>query len=221
VELIARGRDADIFALDDQRVLRRYRDGGIADAEPRLMTFLAAAGYPVPAVYDVDGSDMVLERLSGPTLTEELARRPWRYRSLGRLLGGLHDRLHAIRAPEWLPRRFPAASDDRVLHLDLHPTNVMLTPRGPVVIDWRNAAAGDPSADLAMTLVLVGSAEVPGRINRWGRGLLLREIGAGCAADPAARMSEVVQARLADPNVTAAEAARLRVSFSASAESPR
>jgi streptomycin 6-kinase len=174
------------------------------------MNHVAGCGYPVPKVYEATGTDMVLERLTGPTMLEVLARRPWRVGSLGRTLGRLHDRLHALPAPEWLPRRFATAGDDRVLHLDLHPGNVLLTRRGPVVIDWRNACAGDPAADVAMTMVLVGGAEVPGPAARFGRGLLVRSVRKGCRTDPAGRIREVAEAKLADPNITPAEAAWLR-----------
>ncbi|MFI1467891.1 phosphotransferase family protein [Streptomyces wuyuanensis] len=71
-----------------------------------------------------------------------------------------------------------------MLHLDLHPGNVILTQRGPVVIDWCNAGAGDPAADVAMTMVTVGSADVPGLAARLGRGLLLRGMRKGSLADP-------------------------------------
>ncbi|GAA4920984.1 phosphotransferase [Streptomyces coeruleoprunus] len=210
MELIAQGRDADVYALDESRVLRRYRHGGPTGLESRLMTHLAACGYPVPRVYEITDTDMVLERLAGPTMMDVLARRPWQVTSLGRELGRLHDRLHALPAPGWLPKRFSTADGDRVLHLDLHPGNVILTERGPVVIDWCNAGAGDPAADVAMTMVTVGSAEVPGLAARLGRGLLLRGMRGGCRTDPAGRMQEAAQAKLDDPNLTPAEAAWLR-----------
>ncbi|WP_052852480.1 phosphotransferase [Streptomyces avicenniae] len=210
MELIASGRDADVYALDGHRVLRRYRHGGPTEREARLMAYVAEHGYPVPRVHDVDGADMVMERLAGPTMVEVLARRPWRVRRLGRQLGALHDRLHAIPAPGWLPVGFAGTDDDRVLHLDLHPGNVVLTGRGPVVIDWRNAAAGAPAADLAMTLVTVGTADIPWPVVRAGRGLLLRGLRAGSRADPGPWLRAAVETRRGDPNVTAREAARLR-----------
>jgi aminoglycoside phosphotransferase (APT) family kinase protein len=211
MELIARGRDADVFALDEFRVLRRYRhDGRQTDLESRLMAHLMECGYPVPKVYEVTDTGMVLERLTGPTMLEALAQRPWRVRDLGRMLGGLLDRLHELPAPTWLPEKFGATGDDRVLHLDLHPDNVILTGRGPVVIDWSNAGAGDPAADVAMTMVTVGSADVPGLAARLGRGLLLRAIQDGCGTDPTPRVREAVNAKLADPNLTITEAAWLR-----------
>jgi hypothetical protein len=47
-----------------------------------------------------------------------------------------------------------------VLHLDLHPGNVMLTSKGPVVIDWSNVRSGPAGADVAMTYLLMASSEV-------------------------------------------------------------
>ncbi|MFG2334076.1 phosphotransferase [Streptomyces sp. NPDC048604] len=210
MELIARGREADVYALDESKVLRRYRHGGPTDLESRLMTHLEACGFPVPKVYDITDTDMVLERLTGPTMLDVLARRPWQVSALGRVLGGLHDRLHALPAPAWLPKRFSTADDDRILHLDLHPDNVVLTRRGPVVIDWCTAGAGDPAADVAMTLVTVGSADVPGLTARLGRGLLLRAVRRGSLTDPAGRIHEVAEAKLAAPYLTPSEAAWLR-----------
>ncbi|MFI1467890.1 hypothetical protein [Streptomyces wuyuanensis] len=63
------------------------------------MAHLDARGFPVPKVYDITETDMVLERLTGPTMLDALARRPWRVTDLGRVLGGFHDRLHALSAP--------------------------------------------------------------------------------------------------------------------------
>jgi aminoglycoside phosphotransferase (APT) family kinase protein len=40
------------------------------------------------------------------------------------------------------------------MHGDLHPENVILTPGGPVVIDWRNAEEGQAEFDIAMTAII-------------------------------------------------------------------
>ena len=44
-----------------------------------------------------------------------------------------------------------------LLHGDLHPGNVLLGAKGPVVIDWFDAAIGHPAADIARTLLLLRS----------------------------------------------------------------
>jgi len=40
-------------------------------------------------------------------------------------------------------------------HGDYHPLNVMLSPRGPVVIDWENVHLGDPLADVARAMLIL------------------------------------------------------------------
>ncbi|HZA81671.1 MAG TPA: serine/threonine protein kinase, partial [Actinomycetes bacterium] len=71
---IARGRDADVYALGDGRVLRRYRRPGPTDRERRVMAHARAHGYPVPQVYEWTGTDMVMDRLDGPSMLADLAR---------------------------------------------------------------------------------------------------------------------------------------------------
>ena len=49
-----------------------------------------------------------------------------------------------------------------MLHLDLQPGNVVMTRRGPVVLDWGWAAAGPPEAENAHTWLQLETSEVPG-----------------------------------------------------------
>ncbi|MEV0723515.1 phosphotransferase [Micromonospora purpureochromogenes] len=146
---LASGRDADVYALGADRVIRRNRDGGDVRAEAELMAYLRGQGYPVPEVFRADGPDLEMTRLAGPTLAEALVTGVADIRSGARILTTLHHRLHALRA-----RRSPDPAA-RVLHLDLHPENVMVTADGPVVIDWGSADEGPPELDLAMTALIV------------------------------------------------------------------
>mgnify|MGYP001363872409 CR=1 FL=1 len=145
---IARGRAADVYADGPHRVLRRYRGSGASTGrEAALMTYLHTAGYPVPEVFDADGPDIVMARISGPTMLDTLGRRPWTARLQARILAGLHQGLHVVAAPVDLPR--PWGPTGGIVHLDLHPDNVILAPGGPVVIDWSNAVGGPAGIDLA------------------------------------------------------------------------
>ncbi|MFF0295399.1 phosphotransferase [Kitasatospora sp. NPDC004614] len=152
-ELIASGRTADVWALNDGRVLRRYRDGLTADGEAEMMAHLAEHGYPVPAVWAAERpEDLIMERLAGPTMLDSLLAGTISPGAAGELLAELLRRLHQI------PPRAAARPGDRVLHLDLHPDNVLLTPHGPVVIDWSTAAEGEPGLDDAMSAVILAQA---------------------------------------------------------------
>ncbi len=211
--LIGAGRSADIFALGTDRVLRRFRTPYDAQPEAEIMIYLAEAGYPVPRVYDVDGPDLVMERLDGKEMLGDLASKPWRARKYGRILAGLHDRLHEIEAPPGLRAAF--GPERAVLHLDLHPGNVMLTSRGPVVIDWSSAHAGPPGADVAMAYLIMASSDVDqvpplirpavGAV----RAALIGQFRRAVHDDPDPHIGPVARERMLDRNVRPAEAERL------------
>jgi hypothetical protein len=81
---LASGRTADVFAVDERRVLRRYRGERDVAGEAAVMTHVEAHGFPVPKVYRASGRDMVLERLPGlhldlhPCLAAFLRHARWR-----------------------------------------------------------------------------------------------------------------------------------------------
>ncbi|MFR9777646.1 phosphotransferase [Micromonospora sp. MS34] len=181
---LASGRTADVYALDGDRVLRRYRSGGDVRAEADLMRHLHAHSYPVPGVHHADGPDLVLDRVTGPTLVEASVSGVVEVGAAARLLVDLHDRLHA------LPALRSTGPGTRILHLDLHPLNVLLAADGPVVIDWANAAEGPPELDRAMTAVILAEVAVDRShpLSALAGDLLmayLAEIGPVVALDPA------------------------------------
>ena len=160
--LLAAGRDADIFEYGPGLVLRRSREGHSMSREARVMQYVRSQGFPVPDVKEVsdDGLTMVMERIEGADMVAMMSKRPWAIPRVGRVLADLHRRLHELAAPDWL-HAAPVGRGDRVLHLDLHPLNVMMSPRGPVVIDWAGASRGDPAVDVALAWVLMAAGEVP------------------------------------------------------------
>jgi tRNA A-37 threonylcarbamoyl transferase component Bud32 len=162
--LLAAGRSADVYLLGADRVVRRYREPYAADFDARreaeVMTYAREQGFPVPQVYDADRADIVMTRVAGPSMLASVARRPWTVRSQAQTLARLHGQLHAITAPPWLPA--PFGDGDRLLHLDLHPDNILVTSQGVMVIDWQNAARGPAGADLAKTWIILATAAVPG-----------------------------------------------------------
>lgn len=162
LELLASGRDGDIFEFGPGLVLRRARDGRSIEHEARIMQYAADHGYPVPEVHDVraKGSEIVMERIDGPLMMGPMTKRPWTIPRYASVLADLHDQLHEIPAPVWLQESLDGG--DRLVHLDLHPLNVLLAERGPVVIDWSNAARGRGLDDVALTYVLLTCPQMPG-----------------------------------------------------------
>jgi aminoglycoside phosphotransferase (APT) family kinase protein len=183
-------------------------------AEARTMEYLRGHGYPVPAVDEVseDGTDLVMERIDGPSMVDFMSRRPWTIRRQGVALATLHQRLHAIPAPDFLPPA-PVGSGGSFLHMDLHPLNVMIGPKGPVVIDWPNAARGDPVVDVVLAWVLMAAGEVPtnrvlGAVLERLRAVLINGFLADLGSDlglAKQRLREVVAFKVRDPNISPAE----------------
>ncbi|NEB39705.1 phosphotransferase [Streptomyces sp. SID14515] len=152
-QLLGSGRTADVYALDGSWVLRRYRDRTDTTEELAVMSYVGAFGFPVPRIGPpAEGArptDLVLQRLSGPTLAEALLAGRLEAAEAAALLARLLRDLHAI------PPRVSANPEDCVLHLDLHPENVVLTAEGAVVIDWSTAAEGPPGLDRAMSALIL------------------------------------------------------------------
>lgn len=157
--LLASGRTADVYELhaDESWVLRRYRDGwGDAVAEAEVMEYVRGHGYPVPRVRSATCTDMVLERLPGPTMVEAFAAGLLDPAQAGATLARLLHDLHALP-----PRsQVTPTATPHVLHLDLHPENVILTPHGPQVIDWNNAEEGPPGLDWGVSAVILAQVAV-------------------------------------------------------------
>jgi aminoglycoside phosphotransferase (APT) family kinase protein len=214
--LIASGRDADIFSYGDTLVLRRSRAGRSMVFEAGVMEYVRRHGYPVPAIDHLsdDGTDMVMEKIDGVSMVEVLGKKPWTLKANGALLGDLHRRLHQIPAPDAMAPA-PGAPGTALLHLDLHPLNVLLAPSGPVVIDWPNARAGDPATDVALTWVLMTAGEIPGNrlkavLMGRARGILVSGFLAGFDRGPVtAALRRVVDWKVTDPHISAAEQRRM------------
>jgi aminoglycoside phosphotransferase (APT) family kinase protein len=209
---LAEGRDSEIFEHGPGKVLRLARDGRSLEREAEVMRYALSHGYPVPAVHDAGQGYLVMDRVDGPTMLDDAI--PFRIGRNARLLADLHTRLHGIPAPAWLPAA--AVAGDRLVHRDLHPLNVLITDAGPVVIDWANAARGDPAYDVADTWVLFACADPPlnaieRRLVPIARRIFLRNFLGGLDRAGALRaIPAAVEARCADRNMTDVERDRMR-----------
>lgn len=201
---LASGRTAQVFALDERRVLRRYVGGEDATAEAELMAYVHGHGYPVPAVESADGPDIVMARIDGPTMLELILDGRLAPSAAGATLGELHTRLHAI------PPRPGCPPNERLLHLDLHPGNIMIDSHGPVVIDWCNARDGLPALDIAVSAlilaVVIAAAVEPMAA---GARAMLHPYLAAAGGRPDRQLEEAVRMRSADPHLERDEVALL------------
>lgn len=183
--LVGRGRQADVYRIAPGRVVRRYRDPNRDTGyEARFLAYMHAAGVPVPEVFDSAGPDLVMAEVTGPTMLADVGRRPWVLSRHARTLAELHGRVAAVPAQDWM---VPAlGGGDQVVHVDLHPDNVLMSPDGPVIIDWESAARGTAAAAAAFAwLVMTTAPVIGGRAQRAvtaaGRGTFVRAFRAALA----------------------------------------
>lgn len=181
--------------------------------EAAVMQHVREHGYPAPRVFEVSGSEIVMERIDGPTMLTEFGSKPWNILKHARTIGQLLHLLHSLPAPDWLRRKHDTG--ETIVHMDLHPDNVMLTSDGPIVIDWTNAGIGNAAAEVADLWLVSANAEIPGgRVKRTllglGRGLFVRTLIKQFDRDEVRAQLEVaLGGRLNDRNMREGERARM------------
>jgi len=158
-------------SLGEEEAIAAGRAAGAGLAAPRLL-----------GTVRVDGRfGLVYERLHGPSMVQLVLEQSALADPMAARLAELHAAMHAHDAAG-LPDahdRLRHAIDDAgrilgsatrdaalrrlaslgrghsILHGDLHPGNVVMSDRGPIVIDWLTATAGPPAADVARTIMLL------------------------------------------------------------------
>jgi aminoglycoside phosphotransferase (APT) family kinase protein len=151
----------------------RPEQAAVCGLEAAALTAVAAAGVAVPRVLHSgawrDRPAVLITWCPGRPLADELKARPWRAWALGVDFGRTQAAIHAVPVPaalqhsplNWIDR-VPAAGPElrarlaagrtALTHLDYHPLNVLTDGRRlTAVIDWVDARAADPRADLART----------------------------------------------------------------------
>jgi aminoglycoside phosphotransferase (APT) family kinase protein len=184
--------------------LRRFIRGGTPEREARVMQHARQHGYPVPEVLEIRAGALVLELIEGPTMREAANGAPSTVRAHAALLARLHRELHEIEAPDDLSA---VGEGDRLLHLDLHPANVILSAKGPVVVDWTNARRGEPAFDIAITWVIGATSSGLGRL---GSSFLRHFLSHFERSDLLDQLPAAAEYRLIDENVTQDEREAIR-----------
>ncbi len=175
------GRDAVI------KVLRSGFPSDLIQIEADKTRTVKAAGVPAPRILDVTEvagrPALVVERVHGESLLGRVLQQPHKLVPLARLLGDLHADLAAVRIEKLPALRTKLAEridnvaalstglkqlllnklsglpgEDGLCHGDFHPDNVILSTRGPIIIDWLDATHGPATADAARSHLLLSLA---------------------------------------------------------------
>lgn len=176
--------DTSMFVV---RVFPKGADGA-AEREYVAMDAVARHSLPVPAVVArgaVAGRPVLVSTfISGTLAFQMLDAHPDQAHELGLTIGEIFGQLHQIAAParlraggdSWIDRGGPALSSirhlleavpnqDRLLHLDYHPKNLLIRDGRVVgIVDWENALPGPPHMDLARSRAILRAAVFGGPI---------------------------------------------------------
>jgi uncharacterized protein (TIGR02172 family) len=184
---IAYGRTAEIYAWEDNKILKLYYDWCPPDwvkHEAKIAYAVVEAGIPTPKAGEIMEINkrygLVYERVDGVSMLTDMNSHPWKLVQYAHLLAELHWRIHQLKVPgldsyraglsraiqntsqlsDSLREKALAALEslpegDIVCHGDFHPHNVLMTSKGPLVIDWMTATTGNPWADVARTSLLI------------------------------------------------------------------
>jgi uncharacterized protein (TIGR02172 family) len=183
---------------EDQVLKLSYpsRTRGSVEEEARAARVADEAGVPTPAVGEIIEVDsrygVIFERVDGPSMLEQMVTHPWQLPRLARQLAELQASIHAYKAPgirslkdelrgrvedadadtrlkEAVLRRIePLPDGDSLCHGDFHPDNIIMSSRGPMIIDWTCGRRASPLADVARTWLLLRMSEpLLGNVPPW------------------------------------------------------
>jgi Phosphotransferase enzyme family len=143
------------------------------------------AGAPAPRFLGIESvagrTASIFERVRGRSMWEHMLEGPADVPGLSRSFAELQASVFSLAPPVELPAQtdrcrckirraaaiepslitalelIPGATPGRVCHGDLHPGNVLMGAAGPVIIDWFDAARGDPVGDIARSSLLMST----------------------------------------------------------------
>jgi hypothetical protein len=182
--LLGSGQRADVYQYRDL-ALKLYQPGawkGAAFREAANLAIVEPLSLPTPTVHAVGECDgrwgVLMERAPDQRFADRMT--PDGTAPMLEAMAGLHRRIHEqqgrglpslkarlsakirradaldANARDRLLRLLDTLPDgDRVCHGDFHPWNIHGTHDDPIVLDWLDACAGDPAADVCRTHVLL------------------------------------------------------------------
>lgn len=200
-EWLGTGNTAKVYQWGRNEVIKLFYDRDSAQLEARNAEIIADLPVRSPrygGLAEVEGQwGVIYERIHGPTLLRliEPTRQSLDYHA--KLMAELQAEIHGVQTDhmpnlkrelagkikaaselsgtdkETVLRLLDALPEGRTLcHYDFHPDNIILSPCGPIIIDWLNGTSGAAEADVARSAMMFRSHAVPPQAPGW---LLHRE----------------------------------------------
>lgn len=141
---------------------------------------------PISRIVDEDRHGIVFERVAGFSMLDAMRKQPFRFKPLAKTMARLHAELHEQDVMDGLRQQKAIMSyhinnapilsdqekaaiirhlqelpdDHKICHMDFHPDNILLD-HDYWIIDWMTGMVGNPSGDVARTIVILSYGEMP------------------------------------------------------------
>lgn len=154
------------------------------EQEFKINSHVQKTGLPVPKTIDiveVDGrKGIIYQSISGSSMLKQISTKPWTLKKEAHRLAELHLAIHGYSVSNLPEQKLNLENEissgellsthsreiilevlarlpDRhqLCHGDFHPDNILLSPAGPIIIDWMTGSSGEPLGDVARTLLLL------------------------------------------------------------------
>lgn len=177
------------------KLFRKGLSWNIIDREYQISKVVSEQGLPVPKVMQQveleDRCGIIYERLNGKSLLDLIMKKPFSTNAYVKQLADLQYQVHkstGLELPKYKEtlerniRETDSLTDaqkkevlklldqlpegDALCHGDFHPGNIMVDGDNYYILDWMTAAAGNPAADVARTILLLRDAGLPDQMPR-------------------------------------------------------
>ena len=203
-ELIGIGNTAKVYRWGKTEVIKLFYDQSSALVESKnaeLINKLKLRAPKYSGLVDYEGKlGIIYEKIDGPTMLWHIEPTKQSLSYNAKLMANLQyelhnienkihpnlkseitDKVHAsqemsIQEKEIIKAKLNSLPDgNSICHYDFHPDNIIISPNGPIIIDWLNLLVGNQEADVTRTAMMIQSHSLPPNAPSWLTDRELRE----------------------------------------------
>jgi len=201
-ELIGIGNTAKVYQWGKTEVLKLFYDQSSAQVEAKNAEIIYNLNLRSPkfsGLVEYEGNiGIVYEKIDGPTMLWHIEPTAKSISYYAKLMANLQSEMHnvenqivpnlkseitnkvntsheiSIHEKEVIIDKLNSLPDgNSICHYDFHPDNIIISPNGPIIIDWLNLLVGNQEADVTRTAMMIQSHSLPPNAPSW---LLNREL---------------------------------------------
>lgn len=204
-ELLGIGNTARVYRWGKTEVIKIFYDQSSAMNEANNAEIISNLKLRSPnygGLVEYEGKmSIVYERIDGPTMLWNIEPTAQSMSYHARLMANLQCEIHQVEhkiLPNLKPKitqqinhsqeisnhdkqmitnRLNSLPDgNAICHYDFHPDNIIISPNGPIIIDWLNLLVGNQEADVTRTSMMIQSHSLPPNAPSWLMHRELREL---------------------------------------------